>query len=237
MLWIDTTLAGLMAGLQAMEDLFRPPYRDYHEQRALTSAGWRWFGWADKAVLDEAGQVVAIVGVGRDITDRKQAEEALFEAKERAQVTLRSIGDAVVTTDPAGLIEYLNPVAENLTGWPIDAAKGRPLPDVFHIINEETREPAPDPVARCLAEGRIIGLANHTLLLNRAGHEYAIQDSAAPIRGAGGEALGAVLVFSDTTEARRLTRQIAHEATHDALTGLVNRRAFPARPCYGCWAR
>jgi diguanylate cyclase (GGDEF)-like protein/PAS domain S-box-containing protein len=212
-----------------MEDLFRPPFRDYHEQRALTKEGWRWFGWADKAVLNEKRQVVAIVGVGRDITDRKQAEEALFEAKERAQVTLHSIGDAVITTDAHAMVEYLNPVAEALTGWTTAEAQGRPLSEVFRIVNEQSRQPAPDPVKRCIREGKIVGLANHTVLIGRHGQEYHIDDSAAPIRGRDGRMLGAVLVFHDVTETRRLTRQLEYDATHDALTGLINRPEFERR--------
>ncbi len=214
---------------KAMEDLFRPPYRDYHEQRALTQAGWRWFGWADQAVLNENGQVVAIVGVGRDITDRKRAEEVLFETKERAQVTLHSIGDAVITTDGQAVVDYLNPVAEALIGWTTAEAQGRPLSEVFHIVNEHTRQPAPDPVVRCLQEGKIVGLANHSVLLGRHGQEYQIDDSAAPIRGRNGQVLGAVLVFHDVTETRQLTRQLEYDASHDALTGLVNRSEFERR--------
>ncbi|MBL8421482.1 MAG: diguanylate cyclase [Dechloromonas sp.] len=214
---------------KAMEDLFRPPYQDYHEQRALTASGWRWFGWADKAMLDENGRVVAIVGVGRDITERRQAEEALFEAKERAQVTLHSIGDAVITTDRHAIVNYLNPVAEVLTGWTTAEAQGQPLNNIFRIVNEETRQPAPDPIERCLREGKTVGLANHSILLGRHGQEYAIDDSAAPIRGRDGQVLGAVLVFHDTTETRKLSRQLEHDATHDALTGLINRREFERR--------
>jgi diguanylate cyclase (GGDEF)-like protein/PAS domain S-box-containing protein len=152
-----------------------------------------------------------------------------LEEKERAQVTLHCIGDAVITTDAAGRVQYFNPVAKALTGWSLDEACGRLLATVFHIVNEETRQLAPDPLARCLQEGRITRLANHTSLLSRSGQEYAIQGSAAPIGGSRDEVFGAVLVFSDVTEARRLSKQIAHEATHDALTGLVNRREFEKR--------
>jgi diguanylate cyclase (GGDEF)-like protein/PAS domain S-box-containing protein len=214
---------------KSIANLFRPPYTDYHEQRALTKNGWRWLAWADKAVLDENNNIVAIVGVGRDITDRKRAEQALLEEKERALVTLHSIGDAVITTDAAGVVQYLNPVAEMLTGWSTDAARGQPLATVFRIIDEETRQPASDPVARCLQEGRIVGLANHTILLSQSGREYAIQDSAAPIRGPAGEVFGAVLVFSDVTETRQLAQALSYQATHDALTGLINRQEFERR--------
>ena len=175
------------------------------------------------------GRMLGLIGVSRDITERKRVEEALFEAKERAQVTLHSIGDAVITTDGHALVDYLNQVAEALTGWTNAEAQGRPLSDVFRIVNEQTRQPAPDPVARCLQEGKIVGLANHTVLINRHGQEYHVDDSAAPIRGRDGRVLGVVLVFHDVTENRRLTRQLEYDATHDALTGLINRTEFERR--------
>lgn len=160
---------------------------------------------------------------------QKRVEETLFQEKERVQVTLASIGDAVITTDQAGRVEYLNAVAERLTGWRMDEARGQPLGMVFNIINELTRKPAADPVERCLKEGFATGLANHTVLIRRDGKEFPIDDSAAPIRNRTGQVIGVVLVFHDVTEARRLQRQLAYEAAHDALTGLVNRREFEAR--------
>ena len=178
---------------------------------------------------DLEGRVIGVVGTVRDITDRKQAEEALFEEMERAQVTLHSIGDAVITTDARAIVDYLNPVAETLTGWSSVEAQGRPLQEVFRIVNEHTRQPASDPVARCLQEGKIVGLANHSILIGRDGHEYHIDDSAAPIRGRDGQMLGVVLVFHDVTETRQLTRQLEYDATHDALTGLINRTEFERR--------
>ena len=161
-------------------------------------------------------------------------EEALFAEKERVQITLHSIGDAVITTDAEGRINYLNPIAEAMTGWPLDEALNRPLKTVFRIVNEATREPASDPVARCPEQNKIVGLANHTILISRSGLEYAIQDSAAPIRDRSGSVIGVVLVFSDVTEARRLALQISHQATHDALTGLVNRHELNRRLQRAC---
>nr|MDJ0708351.1 EAL domain-containing protein [Leptolyngbyaceae cyanobacterium MO_188.B28] len=158
--------------------------------------------------------------------DRQQVERQLFEEKELAQVTLHSIGDAVITTDAAGRVQYCNPVAERLTGWEAEEAKGRPLHEVFRIINETTRDPTENPVSRVLREGCIIGLANHTLLITRDGTERSIDDSAAPIRNRDGHVIGAVLVFHDVTEARMLARQLTWQASHDPLTGLVNRRQF-----------
>jgi len=165
----------------------------------------------------------------QQLREREKVQEALFQEKERAQVTLASIGDAVITTDQYGHVEYLNPVAEELTGWPITEALQKPLGTVFQIINEQTRKPAPDPVERCLKEGKAIGLANHTVLIRRDGKEFSIDDSAAPIRSRDGQIIGVVLVFHDVTEARRLQRQMTYDAAHDTLTGLVNRREFEVR--------
>jgi diguanylate cyclase (GGDEF)-like protein/PAS domain S-box-containing protein len=180
-------------------------------------------------VLDSKGQLLGYRGIDKDITERKRAEEALFEAKERAQVTLHSIGDAVITTDAHAVVDYLNPVAEALTSWTMAEAQGRPLSEVFRIVNEQSRQPAPDPVARCLQEGKIVGLANHSVLIGRHGQEYHVDDSAAPIHGRDGQVLGAVLVFHDVTETRQLARQLEYDATHDALTGLTNRAEFERR--------
>jgi diguanylate cyclase (GGDEF)-like protein/PAS domain S-box-containing protein len=164
-----------------------------------------------------------------DITELKRTERLLLEEKERAQVTLHSIGDAVISTDAQGNIEYLNPIAETLTGWSLEAARGQALESVFHLIDEQTREPIPNPVTRCLATGHIVGLPHNTLLISRNGQEYPIDNSAAPIRGQDGKVLGGVLVFRDVTEARLIAHKITHQASHDSLTGLVNRREFERR--------
>ena len=175
------------------------------------------------------GEPVRLVGAFNDVTRNRVAELALAESRELLQVTLESIGDAVITTDLAGAITWLNPVAERLTGWRNVEAQGQPLEAVFNIINEETRQAAENPVARCLQAGKIAGLASHTVLISRHGPEYAIEDSASPIRDRDGQALGAVLVFHDVTEQRRLSREMSYRATHDVLTGLTNRTEFELR--------
>lgn len=164
-----------------------------------------------------------------EVAERTQAQEALFAEKERALVTLHSIGEAVVTTDTQGHIEQMNPVAEALTGWSQDKAHGCSIERVFCCVDEQTGERSPDPVQRCLAENRVIGPTNHTKLLHPSGQEYYIRQSASPIRNRESEVLGAILVFSDVSEARRLAQQMAHHASHDGLTGLVNRREFELR--------
>ena len=180
-------------------------------------------------IFDLEGNIVAAVSTFNDISERKRAEEALFQEKELAQVTLRSIGDAVITTDASGQVQYLNPIAETLTGWTQHEAEGLPLPEVFQIINETTREWVANPAERALQENGIVGLANHTILISRNGQEFAIDDSAAPIRGSDGQVIGAVLVFHDVTQTRSLAKQLSWQASYDGLTGLVNRREFENR--------
>lgn len=167
--------------------------------------------------------------LAEDRQRRDQAEAQLFAEKERAQVTLASIGDAVITTDVAGHIEFLNGIAEELTGWTTAEAAGRPLDQVFRIINEVTRATAENPVEIVLRKGVVVGLANHTILIRRDGSELNIEDSAAPIRDRQGHIIGVVLVFHDVTKAHEMARQMSWAATHDSLTGLVNRADFERR--------
>lgn len=139
----------------------------------------------------------------RDVTERRRAQDALHEQSEWLRITLASIGDAVVSTDAEGRVTFLNGVAESLTGWTETEAVRRPLPEIFHIINEMTRQPAENPALQALREGKIVGLANHTVLISRDGAERRIDDSAAPMRNVNGETVGAVLVFRDITEHMR----------------------------------
>ncbi len=195
--------------------------------------------WADGSVRhlraaarterDEHGKALRMVGVNWDVTDLRRLSDAVAEQHELLRVTLQSIGDAVITTDAASRITWMNPVAERLTGWLSAEAISRPLTQVFHIVHQDTRAPAPDPVAVCLQQSAVAGLAHNTVLLSRSGVEFGIEDSAAPIRNGRGEILGAVLVFHDVTEQRRLSGEMTYRASHDALTGLVNRTEFEGR--------
>ncbi len=142
-------------------------------------------------------------------------ERSQREAQEKFRTTLYSIGDAVITTDVHGHVEQMNPVAERLTGWSEDKARGKPLPEVFRVINEHSREVVDDPVKRVLSEGMVVGLANHTLLIGHDGTEYPIADSGAPIRDPSGSIIGVVLVFRDQTEERRA--QAALEANEETV--------------------
>jgi diguanylate cyclase (GGDEF)-like protein/PAS domain S-box-containing protein len=179
-------------------------------------------------IVEMAGEP-CLLAVSKDITERKQMEALLLQEKERAQVTLHSIGDAVITTDAHGRVEYLNPVAEQLTGWRMADATGVPLERVFNVVNEETRNRADSAVERCLRERAIINLGTQPLLLSRDGREIAIEDSAAPIMDKDGQVLGAVMVFHDVSKARKMAHQLSWQASHDPLTGLINRREFEER--------
>ncbi len=164
--------------------------------------------------------------LANEMEENKRLKDIYFAEKELAQVTLQSIGDGVITTDAASNIKYFNPVAEGLTGWKAEEAEGLSLSEVFIIINETTRKPADNPITKALQKGQIVGLANHTILIARDGREYSIEDSAAPIRDPQGKVIGAVIVFHDVTESRNLSKKLSWEASHDALTGLINRRGF-----------
>ena len=188
--------------------------------------------WArvNSAALRVGREANGRVKTVEDISERKSAEfalrvveEALFEEKERAQVTLDSIGDAVLTTDLGGRVTYLNLVAEAMTGWSRDEALGRPLSEVFRIIDGATRRAAPNPAQHAIEENRTVGLAADSVLIRRDGSESAIEDSAAPIHNRDGRVSGAVIVFHDVSESRAMVRKMAHLAHHDFLTGLPNR--------------
>lgn len=154
---------------------------------------------------DEMRQVIITL---LDITTRHALSSALEASEERFRTTLMSIGDAVITTDTLGRIVTMNPVAETLTGWNEDQARGKPLERIFHIVNEESKAPVENPVSRVLREGVVIGLGNHTLLIDRQGKEIPIADSGAPILDDHGKIQGVVLVFRDQTEERRAQKAL-----------------------------
>jgi len=182
-----------------------------------------------RAVRDAAGSITGYEGTIANITERKRAEQAIFAEKERAQVTLQSIGDAVISTDAEGRIEYINPVAESLTSWTLAEARGQPIGAVLRLVNELTREPIENSLTGALGRSEHGGSADHAVLITRSGSEVAIQESAAPICDRGGRVIGAVVVFHDVTRERRLKRALSWQASHDALTGLINRREFDNR--------
>ncbi|MCC3411278.1 MAG: EAL domain-containing protein [Microcoleus sp. PH2017_29_MFU_D_A] len=177
-------------------------------------------------VADESGNLTHWVSVQRDISDRKRMEQAFFKEKELAQVTLQSIGDAVIATDSHGYISTLNPVAEKLTGWSTSEAKGLPLAGVLRIVDETTRMPIENIAQIALYEGRIVDQGHNSLLIARHNREFAIDHCVAPIHASNGTIVGAVVVFRDVTQVRTQARQLTWQATHDPLTQLVNRHEF-----------
>ncbi|MBN9523634.1 PAS domain S-box protein, partial [bacterium] len=216
--------------------------------------GWRvrkdgttfWASVVITALRDAASTLRGFAKVTRDLTERRAAEEAarrlireeaarkaaeeaaeeIERQRQQLHVTLSSIGDGVVVADPAGRVTFLNPVAADLTGWAAAEAAGRPLDEVFRIVNERTGAPVPNPVDAALRENRVVELANHTVLVTRDGRAVPVEDTAAPIRGPGGVVGGAVLVFRDVTEARRAVEARLYlaaivESSDDAIIGLT----------------
>jgi PAS domain S-box-containing protein len=159
----------------------------------------------------------------RNAIERNAAEDQLYAEKERALVTLNSIGDAVLCTDISGKITYLNLVAETMTGWGREDATGRPLAEVFRIIDGPTRKTARDPMEMAVEQNKTVGLTVNCVLIRRDGFESAIEDSAAPIHDRAGRVIGAVIVFHDVSAARAMSVQMTHAAQHDVVTNLPNR--------------
>jgi diguanylate cyclase (GGDEF)-like protein/PAS domain S-box-containing protein len=164
-----------------------------------------------------------------EINQRLQIEQTLFNEKERIQVTLRSISDAVITTDVNGLIDFLNPVAEELAGIPLHTALGRPFLAVFQLFEENGLNPRPDPVQRCLVERKVIEIANLLLVHSKDNQTRSLDISASPINDRNGRLMGVVLICRDVTEMQRITHQLSYQASHDSMTGLFNRREFEHR--------
>ncbi len=210
--------------LEGKTEFFESIHRMKHQ-----SGEWRWMTSRAKALQDDRGRLVRLLGVEIDITERKLYEEALFREKESAQITLHSIGDGVITTDAECNVEYINPVAEELTGWKVDDASGRPIDEIFRGFHEETCEPLENPLAVSIRRNRSIKSVRPTLLIRRDGNELYIESTASPIRDGKGDVTGGVLVFHDVSESRELNRRLSYHASHDILTGLVNRAEFENR--------
>ena len=174
-------------------------------------------------IRDEQGKVLRWFGTNTDISELQDMEIALFTEKERAQVTLNSIGDAVICTNISGNITFLNLVAERMTGWLSDAATNKPMTEVFRIVDATSRETIPNPMQQSVQENRIVHLPENCILIRRDGFEIPIEDSVSPIHDREGRTTGAVIVFRDVSAARATALQMTHLAQHDFLTSLPNR--------------
>lgn len=194
--------------------------------RLQRSGGIRHIRSLARVIRRPDGSPIRAIGMNWDITDHMDLAEALAEEKERLRITLHSIGDAVISTDAQARISFMNPVAEQMTGWPAAEAMGRPVTEVFRLVDEASGDPIPDPVGVCLERMEPLYLSDGAILLGRGGERRNVRDSAAPVRTASGEIIGAVLVFQDVTKDRVLQQALVHSASHDSLTGLPNRMAF-----------
>lgn len=217
---VDTAVDAAVSENRRFESEFRITWPDGSE-RYIRSL-------ADVVVNPRTGAKI-LLGVNWDITQLRSLTAELAAQHALMRVTLRSIGDAVITTDKHTVITWLNPVAEAMTGWALHEAIGRPIKQVFHILNEVTLKSAQDPVEKALKEQRVVALSSGTILISRTGQQYGIEDSAAPIRDDANQIQGVVLVFHDVTNERRLTGEMAYRATHDSLTGIKNRSEFEIR--------
>src|SRR5256884_849011 len=205
-----------------------PIFESTHRMRHRNGE-WRWVISRATARVDKHGRLLRLVGVELDITERKLYEEALFREKESAQITLQSIGDGVITTDANSTVDYINPVAEELPGGRLGHAMGRPVEEIFRAFHEETCEPLENPLSVSVRRMRPIKSVRPVLLIRRDGNELYVESTAAPIRDGTGHVAGGVLVFHDVSESRELNRRLSYHASHDLLTGLVNRREFESR--------
>lgn len=184
---------------------------------------------AQSATIEFHGRP-AILTVARDVSHRKSLEVSLSRSKRQAQYTLESISEGVITTDNNGYVDYMNQAAETLTGANRDDAAGHKIGELFSLVDDADRRPLGDPVERCLAMRRRVNMGRRAVMVSVDGeHEHSVEITASPIRGPGSSISGTVVVFHDVGEIRGLTRQMSYQATHDALTGLINRREFERR--------
>lgn len=185
--------------------------------------------WSVAVTRNALGDVTGAVCIGNDLTDHHHALKGKLQERLMAQQVFEHINDGVITVDREGLVEYLNPTAEHLTGWSCEEARGQMLKDVYHVVDEHSLEGMDDPVSRCMRDRGNADIQGNRVLLRRGGWEFIIQDFATPIHDAEGDIAGAVVVLNDVSELRGMERWMEYEASHDSLTGLLNRRQFETR--------
>lgn len=245
--------AGLLMGLTSEQltgrlftDLVRPPYRvmvrkniagylaaeavpDRYEIQLSSAQDSGLWAEVVATMIDYRGER-AILSIAKDVSFRKSIEANVGHGKQQAQITLESIGEGVITTDTIGVIDYLNGAAERLTGCTRESAIGRRMTDLMTLVDETDRKDLGDPVARCLAERRQISLGRRAIMIATEGQsELSLELTASPITNAGDTLAGVVVIMHDVTEIRGLTRRISYQASHDALTGLINGSEFERR--------
>ncbi len=230
------SIASLCASPADQEDFINAMEKNYgrlqHYEKQLQHKDGKEIWVAENAhyKYNEDGEIIGVEGTMRDITILKQTKKELHKERERAHITLRSIGDGVITTDTLGNIDYMNTVAEEGTGWKLDEARGKPIMKVLNIIDENTLETSSNPVELCLQQGKSAVATGHLLLIHRyINQRLSIEVNASPIRDSNNEVIGSVLVFHDVTELRGLAKKMSYQANHDSLTGLINRREFERR--------
>ncbi|MGN6388533.1 MAG: EAL domain-containing protein [Burkholderiaceae bacterium] len=218
--------------LRTMQRAFETGFSEYRlEYRVVLADGaLRWVAASGRAMSDDGtGRGACTLGLIWDVTPRKWLEYQLQRQKELAEVTLGAIGDGVIATDAYGVVRYMNRVAEHLTGWPAGMAAGMRIEQVMPLVDEATGQALEHIALKCLQRGEALGASSHCLLLSRQGRRIPIEDSAAPIRAVDGSLLGAVMVLHDVSHERQLKHRLSWQASHDALTGLLNRTEFESR--------
>ena len=214
---VATAVTKAMRGALACATEFRVVWSD---------GATHWLAVVADILREPPGTSQRMLGIIHDITPQKQVLQELQSLKERAELTLWSIGDAVLTTDANGHVQCMNRVAEQLTGWQVRDAAGIAIEEVFHIVDELSEDAFENPVRKCLRLNQTVAVSNRSALISRTGHRVAIEDTAAPIRAANSSTLGAIVVFHDVSHERQLRQELSWQASHDALTGLINRREF-----------
>jgi diguanylate cyclase (GGDEF)-like protein/PAS domain S-box-containing protein len=216
----DTVLAIMQDGIDQRTG-YEIEYRVIWDDQSL-----HWLAAKAQVFCDQPDRPVSTLGMIWDITERKEAELASARTLEMAAVTLRCIGEGVITTDEHGRTRYLNHIAEQLTGWTLEQAQGLDISETLHLVDEDEEPPSEHLALQCLRLKQTISLTSQSLLVTREGRRIAVEESASPIWSDAGELLGAVVVFRDVSHERKLAKQLSWNASHDMLTGLINRREF-----------